>query len=189
MLYDPSKETFHVLHRTLRFGQTFKVLGCVFGPQLHMHAAAKHVATEAGWRLQTLLRSRRFFTHSELVHLYEAQVLSFIESSTPGLYQAAPSALERVDRVRRRLLRETRPDRPGMEALRDYKLAPLSSRRGMAMLGALHKLSLGTAPPQLALLLQAQGWCTNLRSDSGSASGDLCTTNSSTRPAASGLRT
>ncbi len=155
VLFDPSKETFHILHRTLHFGQTFKVLGCVFDPQLRMHAAAKHVATEAGWRLQTLLRSRRFFTHPELVHLYKAQVLSFIESSTPGLYHAAPSALERVDRVQRRLLREL--DLTDLEALRDYKLAPLSSRRDMAMLGALHKLSLGTAPPQLALLLPARG--------------------------------
>ena len=55
----------------------------------------------------------------------------------------------------RRLLREL--DLTDLEALRDYKLAPLSSRRDMAMLGALHKLCLGTAPPQLALLLPARG--------------------------------
>ncbi len=155
VLFDPTKESFHVLHRTLHFGENFKVLGCLFDPQLLMHAAARHVATEAGWRLQTLLRSRRFFTRPELVRIYKAQVLSFIESSTPGLYHAAPSVLERVDRVQRRLLREL--DLTEVDALRDYRLAPLSSRRDMGMLGALHKLSLGTAPQQLALLLPRRG--------------------------------
>jgi len=131
VLFDPSKETFHILHRTLHFGQTFKVLGCVFDPQLRMHAAAKHVATEAGWRLQTLLRSRRFFTHPELVHLYKAQVLSFIESSTPGLYHAAlglgacgPGTEETAAR--------TRPDRPGSLARLQAGTLVLSQGHGDA---------------------------------------------------------
>ena len=97
--FEPSKESFHVLHRHLFFGQPFKVLGCLFDPQLRMTAAAREVATEAGWRLQTLLRSRRFFSQAELLHLYKAQVLSFIESSLPGYYHAAASTLEPIDRV------------------------------------------------------------------------------------------
>ena len=104
--FDPNKESFHIPHRTLQFGETFKVLGCLFDPRLLMHAAARHVAIEGGWRRQTLLRSRRFFSTKEFIHLYNAQVLSFMESSTPGLYHAVPSVLERVDRVQRRLLRE-----------------------------------------------------------------------------------
>ena len=153
--FDPAKESFHVLHRSLQFGENFKVLGCVFDTQLQMHAAARHVATEAGWRLQTLLRSRRFFSPKEIVHLYKAQVLSFIESSTPGLYHAAPSTLERIDRVQRRFLREVGLSE--FEALRDHKLAPLSSRRDMAMLGLLHRVTLGLAPPQFATLFPVRG--------------------------------
>ena len=37
-------------------------------------------------------------------------------------------------------------------ALNDYRLAPLESRRDMAMLGALHKITLGIAPAQLMAL-------------------------------------
>ena len=44
--FDPAKESFHILHRTLHHGETFKVLGCVFESQLLMHAAARHVAIE-----------------------------------------------------------------------------------------------------------------------------------------------
>ena len=84
-----------------------------------MTAAAREVATEAGWRLQTLLRSRRFFSQAELLHLYKAQVLSFIESSLPGYYHAAASTLEPIDRVQRRLLREL--NLPELDALRFHK--------------------------------------------------------------------
>ena len=113
------------------------------------------VAIEGGWRLQTLLRSRRFFSTKELINLYKAQVLSYMESSTPGLYHAAPSVLGRVDRVQRRLLREL--ELSELEALQTHNLAPLASRRDIAMLGALHKVTLGTAPAQLALLFPLRG--------------------------------
>ena len=111
--------------------------------------------TEAGWRLKQLLRSRRYFTTPEMVHLYKAQVLSCIESSTPGVYHAAPSVLDRIDRVQRRFLREMGMDERA--ALRDYRLAPLPARRDMAMLGVLHRVALGLAPPQLAALFPLRG--------------------------------
>ena len=43
------------------------------------------------------------------------------------------------------------------EAVCDFRLAPLCSRRDMAMLGALHKLNLGQAPTQLAALFPRLG--------------------------------
>ena len=150
VLFDPTKESFHTLHRAFFEGENFKILGCLFDPQLLMHAACRMVATEAGWRLRKLLRSRQFFTTPELMHLYKAQILSYIESSTPGVYHAAPSVLERVDRVQLRLLRELEMDE--LSALCDYRLAPLPARRDMAMLGVLHKVTLGRAPAQLAAL-------------------------------------
>ena len=158
VLFDPSKESFHLLHRHLYWGENFKVLGCVYDAQLLMHAAARHVATEAGWRLRTLLNSRRFFSTPEMMRLYKAQVLSFVESSTPALYHAAPSVLEKIDRVQRRFLRELGVSE--LEALRGYRLAPLCSRRDMGMLGSLHKLNLGTAPDQLAVLFPLVGTVT-----------------------------
>ena len=155
VLFDAGKESFHVLHRRCPYGEDFRVLGCWFDCKLLMHSAARHVATEAGWRLRSLLRSRRFFTFPELMTLYKAQILSFVESSTPALYHASPSTLERIDRVQRRFLRELVLTEE--EALCDYRLAPLCSRRDMAMLGALHKLNLGLGPSQLAELFPQLG--------------------------------
>ena len=86
----------------MQFGVPFKGLGCRCVPQLLMHAVARHVAIEAGWRLQTFLRLQRFFSTKDIIRLYKAQVLSLMESSKPGLRHAAPSVLQRVGRVQRR---------------------------------------------------------------------------------------
>ncbi len=48
-------------------------------------------------------------------------------------------------------------------ALCDYRLAPLESRRDMAMLGVLHKVTLGISPPQLAALFPLRGAVTEHR--------------------------
>ena len=156
--FDPGKESFHVLHRRLHLGDNFKVLGCIFDSQLLMHAASRHVATEAGWRLKVLLRARHHFTTPELVRLYKAQILSFVESSTPALYHAAATTLSRIDRVQTRFLREV--GLTELKALQDYRLAPLRSRRDMAMLGLLHRLTLGKAPVQLKELFPRVGTVT-----------------------------
>ena len=44
-----------------------------------------------------------------------------------------------------------------LEALRDYRLAPLKCRRDISMLGVLHKVNLGSAPPQLQELFPRLG--------------------------------
>ena len=155
VIFDPSKESFHLVHRRFYSGEDFKLLGVVFDSALLMHHAAREVATEAGWRLQTLLKVRRFFTTPELFRMYKAQVLSNAESGTPALYHAAPSVLDRVDRVQRRFLRELGFSEEA--ALAHYRLAPLNSRRDMAMLGVLHKVNLGTAPKQLKELFPPRG--------------------------------
>ena len=72
VFFDPGKESFNILHRSFFHGENFKILGCIFDPQLRMLAAAKHVATEAGWRLKTLMKGKRFFTTPELMRLYKA---------------------------------------------------------------------------------------------------------------------
>ena len=155
VVFDPAKESVHILHRSRHHGNNFKILGCIFDPQLRMLQAAKHVAKEAGWRLRTLLRTKRFFTTPELMRLYKAQILSFVESSTPALYHAAPTNLAWIDRVQNRFLRDIGMSE--LEALRDYRLAPLKCRRDISMLGVLHKVNLGSAPPQLQELFPRLG--------------------------------
>ena len=82
VLFDPSKESYHLLHRRFHKGDDFKLLGVVFDTQLLMHNAARDVATEAGWRLQKLLQVRRYFTTPEVFRMYKSQIFSFVESGT-----------------------------------------------------------------------------------------------------------
>ena len=152
VVFDPSKESAHILHRSRYSEANFKIIGCVFDPQLRMLDAAKHIAREAGWRLKTLLRTRKFFTTLEIGHLYKAQILYYMESSTAALYHAAPTNLAWIDRVQHRFLREIGLSE--LEALKDFRLAPLKCRRDMAMLGVLHNINLGGAPSQLQALAQ-----------------------------------
>ena len=106
VLFDPGKESFHGIHRTRSFGEDFKILGVIIDCKLTMRAAAKEISREAGWKVKSLLRCRRFYTQKELVKLYKAQVLSYIESKTAAIHHAAPSVLDAIDRVQRRFLRE-----------------------------------------------------------------------------------
>ena len=43
MLFDPGRQYFHILHRSCYYGNNFKILQCLFDPQLWMLDAAKHI--------------------------------------------------------------------------------------------------------------------------------------------------
>ena len=150
VLFDAGKESFHCIHRGRHFGDDFKILGVLFDCQLTMGAAAVEVSREAGWRLKSLLRCRRFYSIGQLVRLYKAQILSFIESRTPALHHAAPSVLDCIDRVQRRFLREIGVSE--LEALQRFKLAPLPIRRDISMLGFLYRVAHGLVPLALSEL-------------------------------------
>ena len=150
VLFDAGKESIHVIHRTRGEGGNFVILGIEFDTALVMHDAAKSVAIEAGWRLKTLLRTRRFHTRIELMRLYKSQILSYIESRTAGLHHASASVLACIDGVQRRFLREIHVS--SLEALRVFKLAPLACRRAMSMLGFLYRVVHGFAPACLCQL-------------------------------------
>jgi hypothetical protein len=101
------------------------------------------------------MKAQRFFTTPEIYRMYKTQILSYLERSTPGLYHAAASVLDRVDRVQRRFLREI--GHSELVALQDFRLAPLESRRDMAMLRVLHKIALGTALEKLRAIFPVRG--------------------------------
>ena len=66
-----------------------------------------------------------------------------MEFATPRYYHVAPSVIASLDRVQRRLLREL--GLGGVTASDLFNLAPLQSRRGMDMLGLLHRISMHAA--------------------------------------------
>ena len=77
---------------------------------------------------------------------YKTHVLPFLEHSTAAVYHATTTLLETLERVQRTFLR--RLSLTEEEALEKYNLAPLGTRRDVAMLGVVHRTVLGEGPPK-----------------------------------------
>ena len=75
---------------------------------------------------------------------YKAQVLSYVEYRTAAVYHAADVHLKRLDAVQRRFLSEIGLSQ--LQALVDFRLAPLSVRRDIALLGVIHRAACGGGP-------------------------------------------
>ena len=118
-----------------------------------MRACVDTCVREAAWRYRTQLRTHCFFAGAELVCLFKAHVLSFVEYRTPGVYHAAASILLLLDRVLSSFLRKVGISE--IDALVHFKLAPLASRRDIAMLGVIRRAVLGEDPHQLRELFKA----------------------------------
>ena len=99
VVFDPAKESFHILSRTQGHGDNFTLLGVEFDVQLLMHSAVHQCAIEAGWRVRSLLRAQKFFSTSEAIMMFKSQVLSYIESRTAGIAHASTSTLAPLDYV------------------------------------------------------------------------------------------
>ena len=73
------------------------MLGVTFDTELAMADAISELVSAAGWKLRTLIRTRRFYTDADLVVLYKAHLLSFLEYRTPAVYHATRACLRRLD--------------------------------------------------------------------------------------------
>ena len=110
---------------------------------------------EVSWKLRTLQRSRKYHNVTQLVNLYKAKVLSYLEYRTSAVYHAADTVLAPLDNLQTRFLQKNGVTE--LDALFYFRLAPLSTRRDIAMLGILHRAfcakvllssgSFSTAPP------------------------------------------
>ena len=144
--FDASKESQHVLSLSDPAGGNFRLLGVPFDTELSMASAVSEIVFSAGWKMRTLLRTRRFYTDADLVVLYKAHLLSYLEYRTPAIYHATRTILKRLDSVQARFLRDIGVD--DITALITFHLAPLSARRDIAMLGVIHRTILGKGPDQ-----------------------------------------
>jgi hypothetical protein len=142
--FDPGKESMHILSRTDPYGMDFKLLGIIFDCKLEMENAVRFLTGKVKWKLHMLLRSRKSFRTEDLVIQYKQQVLSYIEYRTPAIYHATKTILSRLDKLQDRFLLELGITKEA--ALMDFKLAPLSMRRDIAMLGILHRAATGDGP-------------------------------------------
>ena len=81
-------------------------------------------------------------------------MLTYLESGTPASAHAAQTVRDPVDRVQQRRLRKL--GLRSEDALERYNLAPLETRRDIALFAVLHKIVLGIAPLQLAALFRRE---------------------------------
>ncbi len=103
--FDACKESKHVLSRLEPAGGNFKILGVsFFDCKLLMDDAAHDVAIECGWKLETMLRSKRFFSGGELIASYKAHALSYIEYRTSAIYHASDTVLSEIDKIQDKML-------------------------------------------------------------------------------------
>ena len=117
-----------------------------------MDVACREIAGQAHSRLRTLLRGRRFFAPAVLARLYKSHILSFIEFATPAIYHSPEFFLAQIDRVQVAFLDAL--EIPAANALLEFNLAPLSSRRDIAMMGLLFRIARGCAPPQFNTVIR-----------------------------------
>ena len=141
--FDSGKESFHIFYRFVPVGDSFKILGILFDPKLLMYGAVDSCIAACSWKIYSLIRTRRFHTDADLVGLYKAHVLSFIEYRTSAISHASTSVLEPLDNIQIRFLRTVSISAD--DALFYFNLAPLSSRRDMAIL-VIHRSALGRGP-------------------------------------------
>ena len=98
VVFDPAKESMHILSKEAPLGTAFKILGVDFDCKLEMENAITEVVTQAGWKLRMLVRTKRFYSDSDLVLLYKAHLLSYLEYRTPAVYHAKREFLVRLDK-------------------------------------------------------------------------------------------
>ena len=109
----------------------------------------RETVNQASWKLTTILRTRRFHEVTRLVQVFKSKILSFVEEyRTPAVYgHAASTMLAGIDAIQRRFLRDhLSSQKTHCWHLVFFNLAPLETRRDMAMLGLIHLTVLGCGP-------------------------------------------
>ena len=119
---------------------------------LSMQKTLGKTAAEARWKINTLERSSRSQCDRQLVVLYKAKVLSYVEYRTAAVYHAIDTVFYVLNAVLYTFLRKLGIS--DLEALMEFNLAPLEVRRDIAMWGLIHRTALGEGPEQLQHFFQ-----------------------------------
>ena len=142
--FDAGKESRHIISKTDPTDSTFHLLGVDFDCKLLMNDATHSCTIAASWKLRSLLRTRRFYTGGDLIHMFKTHILSFIEYRTPVFMHAAHSSLASLDRILSRFLEDIGVS--NLDALISFNLAPLATRRDIAALAVIHRAILKQGP-------------------------------------------
>ena len=109
-----------------------------------MREAVDGVVAHLRWKVAVLHRVRSLYSVRDMILLWKSDVLSYIEYRTPAIYHASCSVLKPLDETQDRYLREI--GLSDVDAFVHFRLAPLSCRRDIALLGVIHRAVLGIGP-------------------------------------------
>ena len=146
-IFDRSKEHFVILDNTDPAGEVFKMLGTWIDGKLSMKANTAKILAKARPKVASLLRSRPFYSVASMITQYKTHVLGLLEMNVGGFYHACDTVLSQIDQVQTSYLHKLSIS--AAEAFLDYNLAPLSTRRDIAMLGLVYKCVFDLAHPDL----------------------------------------
>ena len=144
--FDSFKESMHILSDHKPAWSNFRILGCIFDCKLIMHDCVHETVLSANWKMRMLLRTHRFYTSRDMINLYKAHILSYIEYRTPVLLHASHSVLIPLDMIQNRFLSNN-----GItieDTALHFKLLPLRQRRQIAALGVIQRTVLKKGPEQ-----------------------------------------
>ena len=105
------------------FGCPIKLLGIDFDSKLNMRVAVHNCAIRAAWNKKLLLRCRRFYNVVDLMMLFKAHILSYIEYRTAGVHFACSTVLAELDDVQSRFISQL--DLGQESAFMNLNMAPL----------------------------------------------------------------
>ena len=142
--FDSVKENFAIISRFTPEGNGFKLLGLQFDTGLYMVECVERLRDGANWKLRNLLRTRRYYDVPAIINQYKVRVLGYVEYRTPGIYHCVTSLLLQIDQIQERLLHALGISQ--VIALLEFRLAPLTARRDIGMLGVIHRVVLGEGP-------------------------------------------
>ena len=98
------------------------------------------------------LQSPTVYSIADLIRIFKAHVLSFIEYRTPAIIHCATTILDPLDHILDRFLNDIGISR--IDALIHYNLAPLQTRRDMAALAIIHRAVIGRGPDHFRSFFQ-----------------------------------
>ena len=97
--FDAGKEHFVIVHPTSGVGEDFKLLGLVFDHKLRMDSGVEAILKRARPKSQMLLRSRPYYSDTDMMLQFKTHILGILESNIGGIYHATQTVLAPLDRV------------------------------------------------------------------------------------------
>ena len=154
VIFDAGKEHIVVIHPDHGYGEPFKLLGCLIDVKLTMSCAVDAILSVARPKVTSLLRLRGHYSLSDLIIQYKTHIWSYIEYQNGCIYHAAPTHLDRFDRLQDHFLTELQSN--ASYAFVEHNFAPTTLRRDIGMLGLIHKRVIGLAHPAYETLMPLQ---------------------------------